>query len=58
MKRILHALTLLALLCTRSIGAEQKSPPDSAQQSRHPRYESEYLRRTFKGAGDAELSYG
>ena len=33
-------------------------PPQGSQQSRNPRYEAEYQKRTFKGGGDAEVSYG
>ncbi|MEP6669504.1 MAG: prolyl oligopeptidase family serine peptidase [Chthoniobacter sp.] len=43
----------------RSEGAEATPAPSNPQApSRHPRYESEYQHRVFKGTGNGELSYG
>jgi len=34
------------------------APANPQRQTRHPRFEPEYQRCTFKGTGDAELNYG
>ena len=36
----------------------KSAPGNETQQSRHPRYETDCQRRTFKGSSDAGLSYG